>query len=215
MEIVWAHDRVAVIVSLQICHSVCQPGSEHKSPRAGNMVDIWKCPPSINKGRNYEIKTRCQRWSCNWALSRVIHTCVSLENTVYSRWVRICDGVCLRTTEHNEHLNIYTAPLMLIEICHTLSRTSLSFHLMLCAPQCSGTGGRVDTSVIRKNTHALQLDALFTSGFVVRKTYERTWRLHTKTIQITKTATEVGKNQNYDSSPDYKVINIITLPCLT
>lgn len=31
-DFVWAHDRVGVIVSLQICHSVCQQGSKHNSP---------------------------------------------------------------------------------------------------------------------------------------------------------------------------------------
>lgn len=79
-DFVWAHDRVGVIVSLQICHSVCQRGSKHNSPLSENMADIWKIPPSnnSNKDRNYKIRTQRLRSFSNGALHALLqHTCSS------------------------------------------------------------------------------------------------------------------------------------------
>lgn len=58
---VWAH--VGMIVSLQMCHSVCLWGSNRLLPSWENMADMYLggeggVPPS-NSGCNYKIKTQC------------------------------------------------------------------------------------------------------------------------------------------------------------
>lgn len=92
-DFVWAHDRVGAIVSLQICHSVCQRGSKHNSPFSENMADIWKIPPSNNSYEdcNYMIKTHCLRSFSNGApLALLVHTCGSGKRNC----IRIRDCLC-------------------------------------------------------------------------------------------------------------------------
>lgn len=64
---VWA--LVGMIVSLQMCHSVCLRGSKTLLPAWENMADMYlgkkkKIPPS-NSGCNYKIKIQCLRLFTN------------------------------------------------------------------------------------------------------------------------------------------------------
>lgn len=106
-DFVWAHDRVGVIVSLQICHSVCQQGSKTQLP---SSLKIWltseKFLPAttVTKICNYKIRTRCRRSLSNGALL-ALHTHVALESTIYSSWVRICDCICLCSSEQGSTMS--------------------------------------------------------------------------------------------------------------
>lgn len=63
---VWTH--VGMIVSLQMCRSVCLQGSNTLLPSWENMADMYlgekKIPPS-NSGCNYKIKIQCLRLFTN------------------------------------------------------------------------------------------------------------------------------------------------------
>ena len=78
-DFVWAHDRVGVIVSLQICHSVCQQGSKTQLPPS---LKIWltseKFLPAttVTNICNYKIRTRFRCSLSNGALL-ALHTCGS------------------------------------------------------------------------------------------------------------------------------------------
>lgn len=92
-DIVWAHDGVSVIVSLQICHSVRQHGYKHNGPYLGNMADIWqKNPPwnNSNKDWNDEIRIHCHVKGQGCLCYSYTHVQVySSGNMIASVWVSL------------------------------------------------------------------------------------------------------------------------------
>lgn len=133
-----------MIVSLQICHSVCQRGLhriQHNSPFSENMADIWKIHPSNNSNKDGNYKIR-KHW--RWSFSNgawLANTCGSESIFKLSQNSRLHLFVFHCAREHNElHLNIYNTPLMLIESSHTLPRTSPSLQLKPGAPKVHSDG---------------------------------------------------------------------------